>query len=464
MSELNGATSSAHPSSSAYRLYILLILTLTYVMSYADRNLIAVTQEQMKLEFQLADWQLGFLGGSAFAILYAVFGIPLARLAEHRNRMTIVAVSLAIWSMMTTLCGLATSVGMLLIGRIGVGVGEAGCSPPIHSILSNYFPQQRRTWALAVYSSGMPIGTMLAALAGGWIAHAYGWRAVFLWLGAPGVALALLVKFSGREPRREQIAEGESVPSFGDALRALLSRGTYRYVVGSAIVASFVNAGLVQFTASFFMRTHHFSLQQATLVFGLGEGIFAFAGTLAGGAIVDRFERYVPRIAAWVSAGSALACGLLYAMAFHTTSATLAIVALMLASFFRWLLVGPAFGMMQGVTPDRSRATALAVYLVCTSLIGAGFGALSLGACSDMFATAQLKAGHVAVALCGHSGPSMPEVCAAAHAQGLQLAMTLFCIGYGLCAVMFLRAATFMSREYKLKPKIDAAIIETTTV
>ena len=431
----------------AYRSYVLVLLTLGYVLSYADRNLIAITQEKLRVEFHLADWELGLLGGVAFALLYASVGIPIARLAERRNRVAILSISMTIWSVMTAFCGLATSVVMLLAGRVGVGIGEAGGSPSSHSIISNYFPKARRTWALAVYSSGAPLGTILAALAGGWLTHTYGWRFAFLGLGVPGVILAVLIRFTAREPAREPVPAGEVAPKFSAALRYLSSLGTYRWVCAGIMSGSFLNAGLVQFTTSFYMRTHDFSLQQASLVFGFCEGLFAFFGALVGGAIADRGQAKTPRIEAWICAAAMFVCGALYIVTFHISNVWIGMGALLLASFFRWTFVGPAYGMMHNVTPDRMRATALAIYLFCSSL-AAGAGSLALGAVSDLFAKASLAGHGVTLALCD-AGGTTPAVCAAAKADGLQLAMTVFSAGYVVCGVMFLRAARFMIEEYK---------------
>jgi MFS family permease len=433
--------------SRAYQGYILVLLMLVYASNFADRNIIAVIQETLKHEFALADWQLGLLGGTAFALLYSVLGIPIARLAERANRVTIVSTCVGIWSFMTAFCGLANSYAMLLVGRVGVGIGEAGGSPPIHSIIANYFEQAKRAWALSVYSAGMPIGAMLAALVGGWIVQEHGWRAVFFALGVPGIILAILVKLTIREPERPPMAPGEKMPTLKATIGMLLSKGTYRHILVASVIGAFVNAGIVQFTTSFFIRTHELSLTQATFIFGVAQGIFATAGTLLGGAIVDRWKKKVPRIESWVCTISTASCGILFIIAYYVSGTAAAIGVLMVAKMAQWLYAGPSFGMMQAVAPERGRATALALYLFCTSLFGGGLGPLAIGAASDVLAFMQIQAANIAPEACALGQSDVPAACAAARADGLQIAIVAFCALYLWAAYHFWRAGDYLKRE-----------------
>lgn len=446
MSQVSSADGSPTAAFSAkYRYYILLLLTVAYVSNYADRYVLAVTQEQLRAEFGLADWQLGFLGGSAFAIFYSVFGIPIARLAERFNRVRIISISLTIWSAMTAVCGLATSIPMLVLARMGVGIGEAGGTPPAHSLISNYFPATRRATALAIYSSAMPIGTMLVAIVGGWIAHEHGWRAVFIAFGAPGLLIAVLLTFTAREPARVPLAVGESIPTFRQTLGVLLAKGTYRHALAGSVIFSFANAGIVQFTTSFFVRTHGLSLTQANLIFGVAQGVFAFIGTLVGGLLVDRLQRRHPTVAATVGAASSAACALLFVLAFIAPVLWIGIGALMIGKFAQWLSIGPTFSMMQAVAPERGRATAQAIYLFCISLIGSGLGPLLIGAVSDLVANVRISAQGLGEA-CAATTSTLPA-CVAARADGLQWAMIIFCLGFLWSAIHYLRARKFMVTE-----------------
>ncbi|MGE3931591.1 MAG: MFS transporter, partial [Hyphomonadaceae bacterium] len=214
-----GAGAFQGHSTQGYRAYVLGALLVVYTFNFIDRVIVGIIQEPIKVEFGLTDFQLGLLGGPAFAILYTLLGIPIARLAERYNRMSILAVCLALWSAMTAACGFAVNYATLLAARIGVSIGEAGCTPPANSVISDYFPAERRASALSIYALGIPIGSMIAAVGGGWIATEVGWREAFIWLGVPGVLLAVIVKLTVKEPPRAA-ATGET-PSFFAALGAL---------------------------------------------------------------------------------------------------------------------------------------------------------------------------------------------------------------------------------------------------
>ena len=208
-----GATRDDQPLaiSDGYRRYVLAVLVLVYVVNFVDRQVFSILIEPIKADIDLSDTQLGFLGGVAFAFFYTIAGIPIARWADRGNRVTIVTLALVIWSGMTALTGLARGFGSLMIARIGVGIGEAGCSPPIHSLISDYFPPERRATALSIYALGIPIGAAIGTLAGGWIGQYYGWRTAFLVVGLPGLAIAVLVKLTLREVPRGHSEGAEAV-------------------------------------------------------------------------------------------------------------------------------------------------------------------------------------------------------------------------------------------------------------
>ena len=202
----NGATPAT--MSPGYRRYALMILVLGYTSSHVDRNIMGILLEPIKADLLLSDTQLGFLSGIAFAIFYATLGIPIALVADRGNRRNIVAWAIAIWSGMTALCGLAGSFWQLALARIGVGVGEAGSSPPSHSMIADMYAPNERASAMAIYSLGVYFGVMIGFLVGGWVAVWYGWRAAFFVVGLPGILLALLVRFTLREPARGGADDG----------------------------------------------------------------------------------------------------------------------------------------------------------------------------------------------------------------------------------------------------------------
>ena len=196
MSSTAPATDKPVSFTDNYRKYVLGILLVVYVFNFIDRQILAILLQPIKVDLGLSDTQLGLLSGVAFAVFYATFGIPIARLADRSSRVNIISASLAVWSLMTAVCGLAQNFWQLLAARIGVGIGEAGCSPPSHSLISDYFAPETRATAMSIYSLGIPIGIMIGFLAGGWIVEFFDWRTAFIAVGLPGVLLAVVVRMT----------------------------------------------------------------------------------------------------------------------------------------------------------------------------------------------------------------------------------------------------------------------------
>src|SRR5262245_8447171 len=262
--------------SRAYANFVLGMLVAVYVMNYVDRQLISILIEPIKAEFGASDKQMGLLTGFAFAIFYTVAGIPVARLADLWVRRSVIAIGLTLWSGMTALTGFSRSFTELALARIGVGVGEAGVTPPSHALISDYFPPERRATALGVFSLGVPIGTLLGYSLGGWLGEHVGWRAAFVWMGVPGIALALLVRLTVREPRHGQFdpprpASARSATT-GEVVRHLFALESFRWIVPGVCLASFSGYGFAIWKPVFLMRVHDFSIAQAGLWIGLLSG------------------------------------------------------------------------------------------------------------------------------------------------------------------------------------------------
>lgn len=367
-----------------YRSYVLGGLLLLFTFNFIDRVLLGIVQEPIKQEFHLADWQLGLLGGPAFALLYTFLGIPIARLAETRSRVSIISISVALWSAMTAACGLANGYWHLLAARIGVSIGEAGCTPPAHSLLSDYYPPQQRATALSIYALGIPFGSAIAGLGGGWIADAYSWRHAFWFLGLPGLVLAALTKWTIKEPPRR--GGTEAAPPFTQALMTLLRKPAFTHVAIGGALVSFFGYGAAQFLPSFLIRSHGLSLMQASWVFAGLSAVFVAFGTFLGGALTDRLIRRDLRAMVWLPAIGLSLTVPLYLCSYLSGNLILAFFPLCVGSILHYTYLGPMYAVTQSVAPPRMRATATAVLLFIVNLIGYGLGPPALGALSDLYA------------------------------------------------------------------------------
>ncbi len=374
--------------SPKYRNYVLAMLVVVYVFNFLDRQIVTILAEPIKLDLGLNDTQIGLMTGLAFALFYTVLGIPIARLADRANRVSIISVALVVWSGMTALCGLAQNFTQMLAARIGVGVGEAGCSPPAHSLIADYYPPEQRATALSIYALGIPIGSILGLLAGGWIAEFYGWRAAFLIVGIPGVLLALVVKATIREPIRGMSEAGPAAqteqPPLGETLKTLLANPTLVHIAMGGALTSFVGYGLGQWMPAFFMRIHEMGIAETATYFGLVLGVASAIGTFLGGALADRLSRFDLRVYAWLPAAGVLLAFPFYAVAMTMNQPYLAIAVLVVPSLLNSLWLGPAFGTIQNLAPMRMRALASAILLFILNIIGLGLGPFLVGVLSDV--------------------------------------------------------------------------------
>ncbi len=387
--------------TSGYKSAVLALLVLVYTFNFIDRTIVATIGQAIKIDLKLTDTQLGLLGGLAFAVLYTLLGIPIARLAERWNRVSIISLALVAWSGFTVACGFAGSFVQLLAFRVGVGVGEAGCSPPAHSLISDYFEPQKRASALSVYAIGIPVGGMIGAIAGGWLAKHFGWRVAFMAVGAPGVVMALLIRLIMREPPRGYSdpageAQTQSAPAgswiatevreLAAVTASLFGKWPVLNMVLGVTLASFAGYGAGQFGAPYFIRAFDLDYQTVGLIFGFVGGTSALLGTLAGGFITDRAARRGARWYALVPAiGLAIATPL-YLAAYQQSSWQAAALILLLPGIFHYTYLGPTFGVVQNVVETRRRATAAAVLFLFLNIIALGGGPLFTGWIIDTLA------------------------------------------------------------------------------
>ncbi len=397
---------AAGPFSPGYTRYAMWLLLGIYLINFLDRQVVNILAEPIKEDLGLADWQLGLMSGLAFAVFYTFLGIPIARMAERKNRAVIIGSAVAVWSGFTALCGMATNFWQLVLFRIGVGVGEAGCTPPAHSLIVDYVPKEKRASALAFYSMGTPLGGLAGLAMGGIVADAYGWRAAFLVAGVPGLLFAVLAIFTLKEPRKQLAAHAAKVQAaatatFGETMRYLTVRRTFWFIAFAAAIKAFIGYGHAPFTASFFLRNHTeeiagfasfwggvFGFEMKSVGFmglalGLIQGIGGAAGAYVGGWLADKFGAKDLRAYMVAPAIASLITMPIYITAVTTPYAALGLSLLTMNAFLGTIWYGPVYSTAQSVAPPHMRATAAAILLFIINLIGLGLGPLAVGALSD---------------------------------------------------------------------------------
>ncbi|SHF75358.1 Predicted arabinose efflux permease, MFS family [Microbulbifer donghaiensis] len=392
MNTANPATSVASANGAglvAVRRYALTLLTLVYVLNFVDRQILAILLPAIKEEFLVGDAVLGALSGTAFALFYVTLGVPIARLADRVNRRNLISAAIGVWSLMTAVCGLAANIWHLALARIGVGVGEAGLSPPAYSMIADYYPPEKRAGAMGIYSLGISIGILLAYLAGGWIAQNIGWREAFFIVGLPGILLALVFRFTVREPARgasENIHDESAQPAMGDVLRALWRRRSFIHMSTGAGLSTFVAYAVINFTPSFVVRSFDASIVQLGLylglIFGIGSGLAYFLGGRMADSLGGQGHGRTLRVIAW----SMLASVLFFAFTYGATSVQLSVASLFIPFMVQNVYLAPVLALVQGLVSLGMRAVAGAVFLLIVNSIGLALGPLLTGALSDALA------------------------------------------------------------------------------
>lgn len=376
---------TSNQGTGSYKWYVLTMLTLVYVFNFIDRQILVILSEPIKAELNLEDWQLGLLTGLAFAALYVTLGIPIARYADNNNRKNVVAWSLAIWSAMTAISGRAQNFMQLLLARFGVGIGEAGCSPPAHSIISDYFPPEKRATALSVYSTGIYIGILVGYILGGKLAELYGWRVAFYAIGIPGVLFALIIYATIKEPIKgaldKQKINEESTP-IGEVLSILMSKKTFVYLAIASGFNAFVTYGVGNFLPSFLIRIHGVDIATAGVALGLSTGIGGGLGTYFGGFFADRMGNKDVRWYLWVGVIGAVLNIIPSLIMIFTPHAKLAMAMMFFTSMTTAFYLGPMIAVTHSLVNAKMRAFASAIFFFILNLIGLGMGPLVIGAIS----------------------------------------------------------------------------------
>lgn len=369
---------------------MLIMLGLVSMFNYIDRTVLSILQEPIKQELGLSDGQLGLLTGFAFALFYATLSLPIARLADRLNRRNIIAASLATWSGMTALSGLATGFGSLVVFRIGVALGEAGSVPASHSIIADYYPPEKRVTALALWGLALPAGIMLGYASGGWLAAALGWRLAFAVVGIAGLLLAPFVVWLVKEPVRTGaggVAATGPAPPLKIALATLWRLRTYRYMLAGATLHAFAQYAMMSWSAPFYMRVHRMPLAEVASWLALMNGLGGGIGIYLGGWLSDRAGARNPAARVWVSAAAMLLMVPAALAQFLLPSLTASLMFGFVATMLMFFYYGPIVGVPQSIVPPRMRALTSAVTLLIFNLFGLGLGPAVTGFLSDLLAS-----------------------------------------------------------------------------
>jgi len=445
-------TTTTHPAprtaNRTYTAWVLLLFTLVSTFSFVDRIIVQTLVQPIKAELRVSDRDMGLLGGLTFAVLYAGLSIPIARLAERKNRLAIISISTALWSLATAVSGFAGNFTHLLLARIGVGVGEAAGSPATTSVIADYFPRERRASAMAIYGLAVPLGALVGGSAGGYIALHWGWRAAFLVVGFPGIALALLQWLTVREPLRGQNDPGidaTHTPPFSAVLRRFRERPSLIHIILGATVSTVAGYGVNYFLAAYLSRRYGLNYAQAGLLVGLISSLPAALSFLAGGLLSDWAGR---RAAYWYALipalGSAL-CAPLYIAAFRADTWVLATALLALTAMFQYAYIPAAAAITQNMMEPRMRASATAVTGLIYTLVGQGMGPLLVGELSDRF-TRRAFAGDFNWT-CNADAGVVSVACGQAAATGLQTALIVWALLYLWSAGHLALGARLLGRD-----------------
>jgi MFS family permease len=368
---------------------MLFILLLAYIFNFLDRQIVSILKIPLKADLGLSDTQLGLMGGIAFASVYSTLAIPIARYADRTGRSRVIAISVAVWSLFTAVCGLAQNFWQLFAARMGVGIGEAGGVAPSYALIADRFPPERRSRALAIFSLGIPIGSALGLFFGGWLAQSLDWRAAFALIGLAGLPVAWLIHRFVKEPPRPQAGSAAAYqPSFVRVFALLARKPSFWFLSFGAASGSICGYGLGFWLPSYFNASLGLSLSSIGSYFGSIVLVGGVAGILFGGWLGDRLGSARPGAYAAIPAAAFLVTAPAYVAALFSPSLTIGWFLFVLPYALSLLWLGPVITAVQNLVPPSSRATASASFLLINNLIGIGFGTFIFGYMSDQMASA----------------------------------------------------------------------------
>lgn len=411
---------------SSYKNYLLILLSIILAFNYLDRWALGIVLEDIKIDLDLSDTQLGFLSGIAFAAFYAVMGIPIARWADRGNRVTVIGFTTALWSAAVALCGVAASFVQLLMVRVGVAVGEAGCIPPAHSLIADNFTRAERPRAVSRYMLGLPLSLVFGYFASGWLNELFGWRLTFILIGLPGLLLAALAWFTVKEPREmlgvSTVIQIGPTPGMREVVATLWANAAFRHLVFCFSVWYFFGYGLQQWLPAYFVRSHALTTGEIGTWFAAIYGIGGGLGVYLGGELATRYAAGNERLQLNACAFAFAFFSAVNAVTFLAPSYSLALGALFIANLGGNMAQGPILATIQTLVPARMRAMSLAVVYLFANLIGMGLGPLAAGALSDGLRS------------------SFGE-------ESLRYALVILCPGYFWAAWHLWRAGTTVARD-----------------
>lgn len=478
MKDSSAATAAPEHFSLRYKIWLLLLLVAVYACSFLDRIIVAVLGQAIKTDLGLTDFQMGLVGGLSFALFFTVGCIPLGRIAERYNRIRLISVCVVTWSIFATLCGFAQNFWQMMLFRCGIGIGEAGTTPAAHSLIADHFPPERRATALAIYALGVPLGVLIAAFAGGWLAQSFGWRSTFIYLGVPGVALGALTWFTLREPPRgmsDKTHVGDDIPALTSVFRRMWFNRTVRNMVLGTAIGAFALQGINMFIPMYLSRVFGMSLAKAGFTFGIIIGIGGFIGIALGGIIADWLSPKDQRWYAWVPGWATLLAVPIAAFAFLQDDALLATTAIFFFAVLTLCWNGPTFSTIHRMVEPRMRASSSAVMMLAMTLIGHGMGPPVIGFLSDFFTSRAFTGGaYKTVCVSGAAAPAaasdLARACLEASAAGIRSSMLCFVVVLVFSALLYLRAArTYRQDLHKLgaalviAPGLITAMVENET-
>ncbi|MEM0987053.1 MAG: MFS transporter [Pseudomonadota bacterium] len=453
---VRGGSDGQSFGSLGYRTYVLLTLTVVYTFNFIDRILISVVGRPIIDEFGLTNFQFGILSGLGFALFYTLLGIPIASLSERVSRVRIIGVCVILWSAATVACGFTTGFVTLLLARLAVGVGEAGCTPPANSLISDYYKPVARPTALGIYAVGITAGGVLAQVGGGWMIQNFTWREAFIYVGAPGVLIGLLVLLSIKEPPRGYSdPPGAAKPeraSFTDALSEVISKRTFWLVTLASTICAFAGYSLTGFAPLHIQYTHGYTAGETAIQFMAIFGIAGSVGAFLGGWLTERANRFSGTAACWVPGIALILCGPFYFTGFVTMAVPVLVVTMIAANLLQYTYLGAQYNISQAVVSLRVRATSVAIFLFIVNLIGYGVGPPTFGLIADQITNDWIAASAFAgeiTANCSLTDPDLSEAllgaCLEAKAVGIRWACAYATLLFSLAGVFFvITSSTFV--------------------